>query len=388
MAARIGGAAAQAWPAFVLVCGLLLVGVAAGADGLFELAGRWLERVGGAPVVLLVAALALVAVVTALLNLDTAVVFLTPILVHAARARGASEEPFLYSAIFMANAASLYLPGSNLTNLLVLAHSPLSGPAFAAHLIAPALAATLATAVGLVILFRRLLRERPRVVPDERTRERMPLVGAASAIAAAALTVVLRNAALPVLGVGALAAAVQIARRRVSARETLRAVGPAILCLLFAAAVTLGTLARYWSGPASLLAGAGGLATAAIGAGAAVALNNLPAAVLLSAHHLAHPAALLIGLNIGPNLAVTGSLSAVLWFRAARQVGASTSAVRYSQRGIVLGGGAILAAIAAASLAGSPVRWPAHVPALKRALGRVDKSGERQRINPPFPHDC
>ena len=51
-------------------------------------------------------------------------------------------------------------------------------------------------------------------------------------------------------------------------------------------------------------------------------VNNLPAAVLFSAHAPAHSRALLIGLDLGPNLAVTGSLSALLWYRAARTVGA------------------------------------------------------------------
>ena len=107
---------------------------------------------------LFAACLLLVAVVTAVLNLDTAVVFLTPVLVHAARGRGIEEEAFLYGAVYMANASSLYLLGSNLTNLLVLDHQPISGSTFAARMLVMALAATLATALGLFVLFRRRLR--------------------------------------------------------------------------------------------------------------------------------------------------------------------------------------------------------------------------------------
>jgi arsenical pump membrane protein len=118
--------------------------------------------------------------------------------------------------------------------------------------------------------------------------------------------------------------------------------------------VALGTVARYWSGPADLLAHAGRFGTAGIGAAAAVLLNNLPAAVLLSARPLTHPGALLVGLNLGPNLAMSGSLSALLWWRAARHVDAQTSVLRYSKRGIVLAPLAILAALGAASLLGAP----------------------------------
>ena len=81
----IVASAQQAWPPFVLVAGLLLIGAVAASDGLFEALGARLAgtRLGARS--LLLALLALVAVVTAVLNLDTSVVFLTPVLVHAAR---------------------------------------------------------------------------------------------------------------------------------------------------------------------------------------------------------------------------------------------------------------------------------------------------------------
>ena len=81
-------AAAQDWPAFVLVSGLLLVGVVASDAGLFEAVGTWLARLPGGEVTRFVCAAALVGVVSALLNLDTAAAFLTPVVVHMARKRG------------------------------------------------------------------------------------------------------------------------------------------------------------------------------------------------------------------------------------------------------------------------------------------------------------
>jgi arsenical pump membrane protein len=65
-------------------------------------------------------------------------------------------------------------------------------------------------------------------------------------------------------------------------------------------------------------------------------VNNLPAAVILSAQPPAHPRALLLGLDLGPNLAVTGALSAVLWLQVARTEGARPSVLRYSLLGLVL----------------------------------------------------
>jgi arsenical pump membrane protein len=352
-------AAQQAWPPFVLVTGLLLIGLVGHAEGLFEAAGNRLERLPGPPAVLLAGGIVLVALVTAVLNLDTAVVFLTPVLVLAARARGVDERPFLYAAVYLANASSLYLPGSNLTNLLVLARDPLPGGTFAARLLAPALAATLATALGVWLLFRADLRpagdQRPRTRRATAGSARGVGVGVPAAAAAAGLTLALADPALPVLGVGVIAVAIMVARDRLDLGGVVRALGPAVLVGLFLASVALGSLARIWSGPAELLAGAGRWETAAVGALAAIGLNNLPATVLLSAHPPPHPRALLIGVNLGPNLAVTGSLSAYLWIRAARQVGARPSIVAFSRRGALLAPLAIVAALVGASAFGSPV---------------------------------
>jgi arsenical pump membrane protein len=57
---------------------------------------------------------------------------------------------------------------------------------------------------------------------------------------------------------------------------------------------------------------------------------------MLSSRLPAHPRALLLGLDLGPNLAITGSLSAVLWLQVARAHAARPSVVRYSVLGVLL----------------------------------------------------
>jgi arsenical pump membrane protein len=152
-------------------------------------------------------------------------------------------------------------------------------------------------------------------------------LGAAAALAAGAAELALRNAALPVLAVGLAAAGFRRLRPRLEAH---------VLGLLFAVAVGLGTIARSWNGPADLLAASGAWATAAIAAGGSVLLNNLPAAALFSAQPAPHAQALLLGLDLGPNLAVSGSLSAFLWLRAARAARAAPSIATYSRLGVLL----------------------------------------------------
>jgi arsenical pump membrane protein len=97
----------------------------------------------------------------------------------------------------------------------------------------------------------------------------------------------------------------------------------------------LGTVGRVWTGPASLLSHLDTWGTAVVAALAAVLINNLPAASLLAARRPPHPYALLIGLNIGPNLFVSGSLAWFLWLRAARDAGAQPSLARASRMGVV-----------------------------------------------------
>jgi arsenical pump membrane protein len=333
-------AAGQVWPAFALVTGLLLVGVVAEQEGLFARAGASLASLPGGPRIVFVVALALVAVVTAILNLDTSVVFLTPVLLHLARARGLDESPFLYGAVFMSNAASLFLPGSNLTNLIVLHGEHVAGATFLARIWPAALASVVVTAVVLLVVFRRELQGDAAVTA---TGAASLGAGAVAIAVSTVLVLVLAAPALPVLAVGIVTAVVaRVPRTRLGALVDLRVLGG-----LFVLAVLLGGLGRSWNGPASFLDSLDRWQTAVAGAVGAICINNLPAAVLLTPHPPAHARALLLGLNLGPNLAVTGSLSAFLWRRIARSLGAEPSVVRYSRLGVVLVPLALAAALAA-----------------------------------------
>jgi arsenical pump membrane protein len=328
--AGIWGAAGQVWPAFVLVTGLLLVGLVAEKDGLFAAAGAALARAPGGTQVAYLLSLALVTVVTAVLNLDTSVVFLTPVLLHLARVRGVDETPFLYGTVFMSNAASLFLPGSNLTNLIALHGEHASGAEFLSRMWAAAIVAVGVTAAVLVVVFRHEL-GRTAIHADERVPARLG-VGSVAVAVSTVLVLTLSSPAVPVLVAGVAAVLVDRAgTARIGAVVDVR-----VLAGLFVVAVALGAVGRWWDGPASLLDHLGRVGTAVGGVVAAVCVNNLPAAVLLTPHAPAHPRALLIGLNIGPNLAVTGSLSAYLWLRVARALGARPSARIYSRVGALL----------------------------------------------------
>jgi arsenical pump membrane protein len=318
--------------------------VVAADDGLFAWLASKLDAVPGGGRRLFFAGLVTVAATTAFLNLDTAVVFLTPVMIAAARRRGVDEQPFLYGTIFMVNASSLFLPGSNLTNLIVIGHEHVTGSEFARRMLPAALGATVATALAVWLLHRSGLgggRLQATIT------QRPGAVGVVATIGVVVLLLVTRTPALPVLALGVAAAGVLAFRGRLNREDLLEAVNPVALAAVFCVAVALGTLARAWGGPAELMSDVGRVQTAVIGALAAVFVNNLPAAALLSAEKVHHGRALLIGLNVGPNLAVTGALSAFLWFQAARTAGARPSVLRFSKLGLVVAPAGIAGALLA-----------------------------------------
>jgi arsenical pump membrane protein len=164
------------------------------------------------------------------------------------------------------------------------------------------------------------------------------------------LVLALRAPALPVAGVGV--AAVLLRRRSdggsggwTLTRGAFEILGVPVLIALFGLAVALGTLGRSWSGPATLLSHLDAGGTAAVAALTSVLVNNLPAASLLAARRPPHPFALLIGLNVGPNLFVTGSLAWLLWLRAARGAGARPDVRRAALLGLASAPLAIGAAV-------------------------------------------
>jgi arsenical pump membrane protein len=167
--------AAQNWSPFGLVAGLLLIGLVADDDGLFAAAGHQLALSLSNGIVLFVGAVVTIGTVTALLNLDTSVAFLTPVLIYTARSRGEGEAPLLYGCLLLSNAGSLFLPGSNLTNLIVLGHLHLTGGQFFARMWVAALAALVATAMVIAVAGRRSL----HTTIVEVTKPQRPVLGVA-----------------------------------------------------------------------------------------------------------------------------------------------------------------------------------------------------------------
>jgi arsenical pump membrane protein len=279
----------------------------------------------GEPRRLLALVFAAAAGTTAVLSLDATVVLLTPVVFATAARLRVSPRPHVYACSHLANSASLLLPVSNLTNLLALQASDLSFLRFAGLMTLPWLAALAVEWVVLSGAFSGEL-DPPRRA-TARTQELVAIPWFAVAVLSATLIgfVLGSLAGLAPVWVAAAGALVLALHTRPPARELVGSTEPGFLVFVLALGVVVQAASRHGLGEAAdaLVSDGTGLpqllAIAAIGALAANLVNNLPATlILLPATAAAGPGAvlaMLVGVNVGPNLTFSGSLATLLWRR-------------------------------------------------------------------------
>lgn len=125
-------------PVLGFLAAMLVLGRLCADEGLLHACGAWMARGGaGRPRRLLAQVFVIASSITAVLSLDATVVLLTPVVFATAARLGARPKPHVYACTHLANTASLLLPVSNLTNLLVFAASGLSFSRFAALMLLP-----------------------------------------------------------------------------------------------------------------------------------------------------------------------------------------------------------------------------------------------------------
>ena len=256
---------------------------------------------------------------TAVLSLDATIVLLTPVVFSTAARLRFSPRPHVYACTHLANSASLLLPVSNLTNLLAFNASGLSFARFAALMLLPWL---VAIAIEWVVLARAFRGElgMPR---HPRTAE-PPTDPPVFALAVLGLTLVGFMVVEPVWAAvaGALVLAV---RGRPSPRELAGAAEPGFLVFVLGLGVVVAAASDHGLRDAvdSLIPHGAGLpaliAIAVLAAVVANLVNNLPATLIMLPAVAAGGAgpvlAMLVGVNVGPNLSYVGSLATLLWRR-------------------------------------------------------------------------
>ncbi len=318
-------------------------------EGLFRACGAWMARTAaGRPHRLLGHVFVTASLVTAVLSLDATVVLLTPVVLATAARLGTRPEPHVYATAHLSNTASLLLPVSNLTNLLAFTASGLGFARFAALMTLPWLAAI---AVEYAVTRRFFATELAvRAAPSgDREPVRMPLFALLTVVLTLAGFVVVSALGLEPVWAAAAGAAVlavrALARRRTTPGELYRAAGVPFLAFVLALGVVvravmdngladaLGHLVPHGTSLPALLG------VAALAALLANLVNNLPAVLVLLP--LAAPVgpgavlAVLIGVNIGPNLTYAGSLATLLWRRTLQSHGTDARLGTFTRLGLL-----------------------------------------------------
>lgn len=343
--ASLVAVAERVWPILLFVVAITIVAELCAEAGVFDAIAHRIARLGRGSTWLLWLLVVLVAVLTtAFLSLDTTAVLLTPVVIVLARHVGVSPVPFALTTVWLANTGSLFLPVSNLTNLLALDALGFDSVLdFLSLLVLPAIVAIVVPVVAVAVLFRRDLSspfhpEEP-VAPPDRVLFRF---GVATLAILLPLLVSGLPVWLPACGAALLLVAAFALRRRASLTVglvpwQLVLFASGLFVVVEAAhsmglAAVLATVAGSGEGPFDLVRLAG---AAALGANA---INNLPAYLAFEpvADSPLRMAALLIGVNAGSLVTPWASLATMLWHARSAALGVSIPWGRYAILGLVV----------------------------------------------------
>jgi Na+/H+ antiporter NhaD/arsenite permease-like protein len=358
------GAVAKGLDVYLFLIGMMLLSETARAEGLFDwIAATAAIHAKGSPARLFALIYATGIVTTTFLSNDATAVVLTPAVYAAAKRARADPLPLLFACALIANAASFVLPISNPANLVLYGgRMPPLGQWFASFAF-PSLAS-----IGVTFLVLRWI-ERKRLAGSCATDvNRAPLTrgGRAASIGIVATAVVLLLASaldvklgLPTAIAGLVTTLAVAAMARSSPLRLVREISWSVLPLVAGLFVLVEALDQ--TGVIGRVAGAireasvdpvrASAVSGTILAFASNAMNNLPAGLIAStAATQAHPPrlvvdALLIGVDLGPNLSITGSLATILWLQAIRREGEDVGFWRFLKVGAVAMPLALIAAL-------------------------------------------
>jgi len=363
---QAGAAVLAGTDVYLFLAGMMLLAELARTEGLFDwvaaLAARWAR---GAPSRLFGLVYLVGIVVTALLSNDATAVVLTPAVYAAARTARTDPLPYLLVCAFIANAASFLLPISNPANLVVFASHLPPLPVWLVNFLAPSLVAIIVTFFVLKATQRRSL--------SGAFASSVPLPPLTRGAALAALGILLTAVALlwssaaglelglPTFAAGASTTVVVLLLDRRSPWPILKGVSWGVIPLvaglfvLVAGLGRTGLLGTVGSALQQLALRSGHGAALAAGAATAAAsnvMNNLPVALIAGSVGTGAQVssqlkdAMLVGVDLGPNLSVTGSLATILWLIALRREQVRIDGLTFLRLGLLVMTPALLAALA------------------------------------------
>ncbi len=354
---------------YLFLTGMMLLAELARQKGLFDwLAAKAAKLAKGSATRLFTLVFCVGTVVTAFLSNDATAVVLTPAVAAMVKAADAKEPlPFLFICAFIANAASFVLPISNPANLVIYgSHMPPLLHWLPQYAL-PSVLAILAT--YFVLRWTQRERLRQEISSDIDVPE-LSAAGKAAALGIAGTAVVLLASSafgvqlgLPTFLAGVATAALVLLRAKSGLLDVLKDISWSVLPLVAGLFVLVEALEKtgVTANLAALLHEAVQRSATLAAWASSVALavgcnlvNNLPAGLVAGRvvdiaevpDHVR--SAVLIGVDLGPNLSVTGSLATILWLTALRREGQNVGAWAFLKLGALVMPPALLLAIASA----------------------------------------
>jgi arsenical pump membrane protein len=361
-------AVAKGIDVYLFLTGMMLLAELARKEGLFDfLAGRAARLADRSATKLFALVYGVGTVVTVFMSNDATAVVLTPAVFAATRAAKVKDPlPYLLICAFIANAASFVLPISNPANLIIFRDQMPPLLQWLGRFALPSMLSIAATYAVLRLTQRDSLSHEVMAaeveVPDLSSGGRMTACG----IVGTGIVLLLVSGfgielGLPTFVTAVATVAVVLFLKRESPWTVIKDASWEILPLVAGLFVLVEALDR--SGVLNALIRVLQTATdrsamaTTWATGVTVALicnlvNNLPAGLLagsvVSASHVPQQVAgaVLIGVDLGPNLSVTGSLATILWLSALRRENQAVSAWSFLKLGSVMMLPALLLAIA------------------------------------------
>jgi arsenical pump membrane protein len=358
---------------YLFLIGMMLLAETARIEGLFDwLAAHAAAHARGSAHRLFALVYGVGTVVTVFLSNDATAVVLTPAVAAVARAARARDAlPYLLVCAFIANAASFVLPISNPANLVIYgSHMPpllVWLPRYAL----PSLVSIGVTYGALWLTQRGRLRQ---AIAMDAPVPGLSLGGRVAGAGIVVTAIVLMVASgldwqlgLPTFMAGVATAVVVLATARQAPWGIVQGISWGVLPLVAGLFVLVEALDR--TGVIALVAGwlraaeawslTGAVWVTGVVLGALCnGMNNLPAGLIAgTAVQAANVSprvtgAVLLGIDIGPNLSVTGSLATILWLAALRREGLRVGAWDFLRIGLVVMPVSLLGALAALMLGG------------------------------------
>lgn len=338
----------------LFLLGMMVVTILAEQAGVFDRVAEACASLSrGSGLLLFCLLFGLGALVTVLLSLDATIVILTPVTYALVSRRRLDALPFMFACTFVANTASLALPISNLTNLLVYTRLHLGFVAFAARMVLPAIVAVAVNLAIFLWLFRDRLPARFETFQSPTLRKTDGWFVAAAVVLALTLVGVLALglADLPLawaaLVGGVILLGFGVLLGRVRPKEVAREISWSLFVFVIGMFLVARGVEQEWLVNLSpvMPAGPGGALLTGVLGGAlgSNVVNNVPLTILGMSllSHMSGTAqqlasyGLLVGANIGPALTTYGSLATMLWLTLIRRRGIEVSTMEYMKVGIV-----------------------------------------------------